>query len=139
LNKDEFTREIERLIETYSPKQYPAERIKGMWTELRSVKHDVFNHAVTKLIATSNFAPMLDKIKEQVRLSSGEFFRIDVEHGECSTCNKTGSIHVQKDTEEGIYETVFRCACGWGERYNGWRTWDEDLRLEGYVRHDELS
>ena len=129
MTNEEFKEQITRLISTYSERQYPPERIKGIYKALKHVSYKAFQGAVTDLITDSLYAPMLSKLREACvkheeveRRKVKEKIREDVENYNCKLCKNTGAIFADKDN----VTYAFRCACKIGifENFN-WPLWTD--------------
>jgi len=129
MTNEEFKEQITRLISTYSERQYPPERIKGIYKALKHVSYKAFQGAVTDLITDSLYAPMLSKLREACvkheeveRRKVKEKIREDVENYNCKLCKNTGAIFADKDN----VTYAFKCACKIGifENFN-WPLWTD--------------
>ena len=130
MTNEQFKEQITRLINTYSERQYPPERIKGIYKALKHVSYEAFKEAVTDLITDSLYAPMLSKLREACvkheevqRRKVKERIREDVATHNCKTCKNTGAVFAEKDN----VTYAFRCPCKIGtfENFN-WPLWVEN-------------
>jgi len=103
LLQTEFTHQVDRLKSSFGEKNYPAERIKILWDELRHQDAAWMNKVVTRLIGESRFPPLLPEFrdalaiqrergwnteKQQMARSASEAFRM-WESGECGMPSQT--------------------------------------------------
>jgi len=129
MTNEEFKEQITRLISTYSERQYPPERIRGIYKALKYVNYGVFKDAVTDLITESLYAPMLSKLREACvkydeveRRKTKEKIRSDVAKYNCRLCRNTGAIFADKDN----ITYAFKCDCKIGQFENfAWPLWTD--------------
>jgi hypothetical protein len=69
MTEDQFKGEMKRVIETWSQRLYPAQRVEMFWTAFREVSAPVFQDAVADLIANNRVPPMLEAFQKAVDIS----------------------------------------------------------------------
>ena len=131
MTKKEFEEQINRLIDTYGAKAYPAERIKGIWQAFKHFHIDDFKQGVSVIINENYYPPMLAKMREQIR-----YTKIDL-HDECPCehCGSTGRIICFKEGDtSGLPIGTFRCFCENGNQYPNYVLFE---RQEGFIPSHE--
>ena len=137
MTNEEFKEQITRLISTYSERQYPPERIKGIYKAIHKVRPDDFKQAVEELINSSRWPPMVTDIVELVgkkyytyREQKRRELQNDILKADCGKCKKTGVIIAFKET----FSYAFRCDCVIAEAldYN-YPPWENQL---GFTKID---
>ena len=68
MDKQEFVTQIDRLKNTYGDKQYPEERVKVIWSEVKDRASAWLERQVSHWIASSRMAPLLPEIRDAMSL-----------------------------------------------------------------------
>jgi hypothetical protein len=121
MTNTEFKDQITRLIEVYSEKSYPDERVKILWEENKRLSAFEFQGIVTELIASNSTAPMAGKFREARAMlqqknahSLNAAFLEAIERApQCSWCEKQGCITAYDRATRNEY--LFKCRCTVGD------------------------
>lgn len=102
---EEFEKQIDRLVDVYSDKHYPPDRIKLFWKRFGWVHPTIFSSAMDEMIADCPHAPLFNRIREAISAARKNHPELD--------CDP------YKPIRERIYEKIkspdpCRKCAGWG-------------------------
>lgn len=118
MTHEEFSLGMDRLTETYGARNYPKERVKGIWRSVEVLPAYAWNDIIDTLICERNTPPMRNQILEAARpylddVQRGEFDKMMQElrtWEACRWCKYTGLLRAKRiDPDIGETEAVFRC------------------------------
>lgn len=66
MNPEIFKKQMDRLADTFGPKNYQGERTKVFWDAIASEHDDVVTEAVTHLIQTQRAAPLVPEMLKAI-------------------------------------------------------------------------
>jgi hypothetical protein len=131
MTKDQFTEQINRLIDTYGARAYPKERIKGIWAAFKHFHIDDFRSGITVIINENYYPPMLAKMREQIRYTPR-----GIDSGvDCDHCDRVGLLLCYKEgCDQALPAGTFRCHCENGNLYTAFLPFE---RGRGYIPINE--
>jgi hypothetical protein len=142
---DEFRYQIDRLVETYGKDKYPKTRVHLFWECLRNESPVTLEKAVSRLIAESRTAPMLqdlsleireDHARQRQRRAQSETEKpsdFSDQEPVCDTCQDTGAVFAIHKENNARY--TFRCPCSAGiSREVKWPMWNDCLSVNYDLR-----
>jgi hypothetical protein len=144
MTKEEFSKEIHRLITNYGEKHYSPERQEILWKYFKNAIYKAFHEGISKLIADCAQAPLNSKIAEaygearnNLQADAGPKPFVDENNKHCKFCAGTGAINAKK--RDGNMATfAFKCGqCKANEtlgHYKGLPEWDETFHSLKYER-----
>lgn len=100
MNKEEFQREMDRLVLRFTDKHYPREVCEMVWNESHELSHFWFKRTVTNFIGSCRFAPLLNEFREAIhtereRVWRSEKSRSHFQETPCSE-NKFGTQDIRE-------------------------------------------
>lgn len=118
MTPDDFKKEMKRLEEVFLSKNYPVERVRLIWLEVKKHDHYSWNETVNRLISTRRTPPMLPEIREEI-----ENIRIE-RH------NRAKALHRQ-DAQDFYDERFFT------DEQTKWVIKVTMMRMRGLIKDDE--
>jgi len=118
MNPMEFDIQMGRLRNVFGDKNYPDERTKLIWSEVRDLPQYYFAKLCDRFIGDSRQAPILNDFRTeayQFRLHAKPAKTVEpwkVVNPGCDTCFDTGVFLARSKTNPGPW--AFRCACSKG-------------------------
>ncbi len=132
MDSKEFNAQVDRLVETYGPRSYPKERIKGIWYAFKNYHHLDFRDGVDRIINECYHPPMLPRMREFVPRTR---MVIERQVHPCDVCDSSGQVFaVNVDDANGPYY-AFRCTCKNGEMFE--KNFPLLDSMEGFMQIDE--
>lgn len=107
MNHNEFSNQMDRIVEVYGDKFYPTPRVEMIFKWAQRVNVTQFEAIVSRLIAECERPPLLQKFKE---LYSEMGFIKRIQPTDCNYCAGSGFI-----PDDQPLPTVYRCRCSIGE------------------------
>ncbi len=151
----EFSSEMGRLINVFSDKAYPKERMALIYEKMHFLEVADFRDIVSILIGECAQAPLLPRFQEAAkahyakhreRLDKEEALWIE-KQAHCELCNRTGVITARRK-DNWAASFAFKCVCAVGERkqfnYPSWflcknkDLYDLDRHYETLAPNEEL-
>jgi len=143
---ESFGEQVDRLIRSYSSKNYPDERVKVLYDCFKHIGIEEFRATITSLIGSHRHAPMAKEITEEISLlkkqSGDHYYRppLFLNKKKCLWCSGLGRILATKIDTQVDY--LYRCGCLDGQRFSEHHfKWHEGLLNEykpDYLKRSEL-
>jgi len=112
MDKQQFYKQIVRLIDAYGEKHYSKERLKVLYAKYNHLTEIQFSDIVDKLLFECKTAPLGKEIEKHIntmpRTKVNKKFSVT-----CSFCQGTGSVSLVLRTNP-LEKKCFRCSCSLG-------------------------
>lgn len=102
----EFTKQIGRLKETYGDKIYNDERLAILWHEVGSYSNEIWERAISELIASHQKAPLLPEIRKSIALQRERAYAHEKSRHTMESRRAVESNFFPKEEEAHIAATI---------------------------------
>lgn len=118
MTKDEFLEQVDRLKTVYGEKSFPEERVKVFWDMFKVENKNVFERAVSNIIAQSYVAPPADKIRIAVTELREKLIQKNRQeyNWDCSWCGTSGFVIVVSQ-DDPLKEVCMKCKCEFADLF----------------------
>lgn len=76
MNQSNFTRQMDRLCETFGATKYKSERIALIWKEIKDLSDEWFRGVIDKFIGECSQPPLLPEFREEIAKERERLYRI---------------------------------------------------------------
>lgn len=114
MENTQFINLMDKLKRTFGERNYPDDRIRGLWDQFKHVSMFTFDNAVQEMVLRERNAPLFDQIREYVfraeekAKASGRAHSV-VKLAACDECNQNGWRWVYKWIKGRWYESIASC------------------------------
>lgn len=136
MDREHFEKQLKRLASTYGAQAYPPERVRIFWEHFQGVPSEVFERAVTALIANEQYAPMLPIVQKAVLDADDKILRPQFRRRrhDCAKCEDVGTTTTELP---GGIRVAAPCDCPRGDAYRDAAIANANRPAAVKERHDD--